>query len=88
MILLFPGDRLVGRNSGAIKLDAKTLTIDPDGTNHELSCSWSCAVLGGGLCNATVDNDFILSTANGCITEVQSNHFFAGKTYVIRFVPI
>ncbi|PFX24468.1 hypothetical protein AWC38_SpisGene10933 [Stylophora pistillata] len=77
------GDRLIGRNSGAIKLDAKTLTIDPDGTNHELSCSWSCAVLGGGLCNPTVDNDFILSTANGCITEVQSNHFFAGKTYVI-----
>lgn len=83
----FLGDRLIGRNSASITLDAKTLTIDPDGTKHELSCSWSCAVQGGGLCNPTVNNELIFSAVNGCIIAVQSKHFFAGKTYIIRFVP-
>lgn len=77
------GDRLIGRNSGSIKLDAITLTIDPDRTKHELSCSWSCAVQSGGLCNSTVNNELIFSAVNGCIIAVQSNHFFAGKTYII-----
>ena len=61
--------------------------MDPDGTSHELSCSWHCEVQGGGSCNSTVDNDLIFAAVSGCVTEVQSNHFFAGKSYIIRFVP-
>lgn len=56
-------------------------------TSHELSCSWNCEVQGGGSCNSTVDNDLIFAAVSGCVTEVQSSHFFAAKTYIIRFVP-
>ncbi|XP_078368615.1 uncharacterized protein LOC144652478 isoform X3 [Oculina patagonica] len=77
------GDRQIGRESGAIELDAKTLTVDPDQTNEPLNCSWSCEVQGGGDCVSAVDGQSIFASISGCETEVQSNEFSAGKTYVI-----
>ncbi len=41
---------------------------------------------GGGDCVSAVDGQSIFASISGCETEVQSNEFSAGKTYVIRFV--
>ena len=79
------GDRQIGRDSGAIGLDAKTQTVDPDHTSEALACSWSCAIEGGGSCSSAVDGELIFDSISGCETEVQSNNFFAGTTYIIRF---
>ncbi|KAJ7370600.1 hypothetical protein OS493_031336 [Desmophyllum pertusum] len=72
-------DRQIGQDSGAIKLEAKLLTVDPDQTSHALSCNWSCELQGGGSCVSVLDS------ISNCVTEVQSNLFLAGKTYKIRF---
>lgn len=81
------GDRQIGQDSGAIKLEAKSLTVDPDQTSHALSCNWSCELQGGGSCVSALDQrQLILDSISNCVTEVQSNLFLAGKTYKIRFV--
>ena len=84
---LFLGDRQIGRASGAIRLDAKTLTVDPDQTRETLSCSWSCEVGNGEFCySVTNKGSLIFASVSGCQPEVQSSQFGAGKTYKIRFV--
>lgn len=84
--LFIVGDRQIGRESGAIELDAMTQTVDPDQTNELLNCSWSCEIEGGGDCDSAVDGESIFASISGCETEVESSQFFAGATYVIRFV--
>ena len=81
------GDRRVGRGSGAIKLDAETLTVDPDKTSQILSCTWRCEDANGGLCYSVANKgQLIFASISGCQTEVQSSYFTAGKTYTIRLV--
>ena len=80
------GDQQIGRDSGVIGLDAETQTVDPDSTSETLTCSWSCEVQLGGSCDSAVNRQSIFASISGCQTEVQSNHFFAGTTYIIRFV--
>ena len=41
---------------------------------------------GGGNCDSAVDGELIFASISGCETEVQSDQFFAGTTYIIRFV--
>lgn len=81
---IFLGDRLIGRGSGEIQLDAKTLTLDPDQTSDTLSCSWRCEVVGGGFCYSAVElGTVFFRSISGCDTTVQSSHFEAGKVYKI-----
>ena len=87
MSFLFLGNRQIGRDSGAIKLDALTQTVDPDNSNQDLSCNWKCEDQDGGFCYSFVNKgQLIFASVSGCETEVQSNHFTAGKTYKIRLV--
>lgn len=80
------GDRQIGRDIGVIGLDAETQTVDPDSTSEILTCRWSCEVQLGGSCDSAVNRQSIFASISGCRTEVQSNHFFAGTTSIIRFV--
>ena len=81
------GDRLIGRDSGEIQLDAESLTWDPDQTSQTLSCAWRCEVVGGGLCYSAVElGKVFFNSLSGCDTTVQSNHFEAGKSYKIMYV--
>ena len=86
--LPFSGDRQIGRDSGSVELDAKTLTVDPDDLDdtdgNSFNCTWSC-VDGVAPCRSVVDELIILPTNSSCVTAVQSRSFAAGKSYVIRY---
>ena len=80
------GDRKIGRQSGTITLDAKTLTRDPDKTSDILSCNWRCEDQDGGLCYSLVNRgQLIFASLSGCKVQVDSSHFSAGKNCTIRF---
>ena len=55
---------------------------DSDGNSFE--CDWSCKD-GDRPCRSTLDKEIILSANSPCITAVQSKHFAAGKSYIIRY---
>lgn len=85
----FSGDRQIGRGSGAITLDAVSVTLDPDQTNDPFACSWRCEVASGGagFCYSAVERGkLIFESISGCDTTVQSSQFEAGKSYKIMYV--
>ena len=84
----FLGDRQIGRDSGSVELDAETLTVDPDDLDdsdgNSFKCDWSCKD-GNAPCRSTPDRSILLRADSPCITAVQSKHFAAGKSYMIRY---
>jgi len=78
------GNRQIGRDSGDIRLDALTRTVDPDRSSLALSCSWRCQDQNNGFCYSAVSQgQLIFSSVSGCRPTVQSRHFTAGNIYQI-----
>ena len=83
----FSGDRQIGRDSGAIKLNAVNLTRDPDQTTDPYACQWRCEVDGSNeFCYAVRGGGkLIFDSISGCDTTVPSSQFEAGKSYKIMY---
>ncbi|KAK2568306.1 Polycystin-1 [Acropora cervicornis] len=76
------GSRQIGVNSGAIIFDALTQTVDPENSIQPLRCSWLCRDENDDFCfSAVKKGSLIVNSSLGCIFQVQSNEFTAGKTY-------
>ena len=78
------GYRTLGQDSGTLKLDAKSSTVDPDNTGDDLSCSWVCKDMSNQQpCYSAVNKQNKIALPNECVITVASTEFAAGKSYEI-----